>query len=144
MDRLRRLLRHPSRRAARGVAGIEFAMIASLLVILLIGIVDLGGILVDRRDMRSALQSGGQYFMVGGTDMDEARRAIEGAWGSRPEATTLTIERTCFCAGVVHACNANCPDTSLPEMFHIISATARFSGLMMEYDNVVEESVRVR
>lgn len=143
MDRVRRL-RRAQRRAGRGVAGIEFAMIASLLVIVLIGIVDLGGILIDRRDMRSALQSGGQYFMVGGTDIVEARGAIEASWGNRPDDATLTIERICFCAGQVHACNANCPDTSLPEMFHVISATARFSGLMMEYDNVVQESVRVR
>lgn len=131
-------------RSRRGVAGIEFAMTASVLVILIIGITDLGSLLLDRRDMRSALQSGGQYFMVGGVDMDEARRAIEGSWTSRGDDVVIEIDRICYCGGVEHACTANCPDSSLPETFHVISATARLSGMLMEYEHVVQETVRVR
>jgi Flp pilus assembly protein TadG len=127
-----------------GVAGIEFTLIASVLVLLLLGIVDVGTLIAQRRDMDSSLRAGTEYFMVGGEDAAAAARIVDGAWSSRPEAATVTIAQTCLCVGAVHACNANCPDGSLPTAFHVLSATARFDGLIFKLDHDVEKTIRSR
>ena len=128
----------------RGTAGIEFGLIVSVLLVLLLGIVDAASLIADRRDMGSALRSGAEYFIVGGTDATEAARLVNESWGSRPNGSSLSVSRTCFCSAAAHACDANCPDTSLPVAYHILTAAASFDGIMFNMEHSVEESVRIR
>jgi Flp pilus assembly protein TadG len=132
------------RSADRGVAGTEFALIASLLAILLVGVVDVGAMVTERRDMTSAVRAGAQYFMVGGADLDEAEAVIVAAWSARRDEVELGIAKACFCAGLTHACTANCADGALPATYHIITATTTFEGVLVETDHVVTETIRIR
>ena len=129
---------------ARGAAGIEFALIASTLVLLLISLVDLGTLVSQRREMSSALRSGASYFMVGGVDLEEAKAAVSSSWRDMPAETTVDVVKTCYCSGTVHSCTANCTDGSLPESFHIITAATVFQGLLVETEHHVVETVRIR
>ena len=128
----------------RGTAGIEFALIAGFLSALLVGLVDVGVILSERRDMQSAIRTASTYFMVGGTDLTEAAAVLAASWESRPDNTTVSIVKQCYCGGTAAVCTANCPDGALPEAFHIIQVTATFDGLIIDTEHGFEEMVRIR
>jgi hypothetical protein len=128
----------------RGAAGIEFALIASTLMALMIGLVDLGSLVSQRREMNSAIRSGASYFMVGGVDLAEAEAAMRQSWSGMPPETIIDVVKTCYCAGLEHSCTADCPDTSLPEAFHIITATTVFNGIIAKTEHQVAETVRIR
>ena len=128
----------------KGLAAIEFALAAPALVILLVGVTDVGMFVYNRMDTTSAIQAGAQYYMAGGTDTSAALTAVRRSWSSMPERTELTSNKICYCAEVAHSCTVNCPDTSLPVAYHQIKATITYEGALIENQYVISENVRVR
>lgn len=131
-------------RAEGGNSAVEFALVAPLLAILLIGIADVGKIGFERTDMYSAARSGAQYFMAGGSDFDRARHVVESSWTAAPEDALITIDRFCQCQAVEFACDAPCPDDSTPDAFARIKVSATVRGIFLEYQNLATDTVRIR
>src|SRR4026207_854207 len=100
------------RKDDRGVAAIEFALFAPILAMSLVLLVDLGNYAIERTDMESALRSGVQYFMNGGSDLDKAKEVVLASWTSKPDNATVVVERFCMCGTVVHVCTSTCDDDS--------------------------------
>jgi len=128
----------------RALAGVEFALTAPILAILMVGAVDVGTLVYNRMDTTSSIQSGAQYFMSGGTDTNAAISVVKRSWTSMPQNATVNASRLCYCAEVLHACTQNCPDQSLPIAYNMISATLRYDGILIDSEYVISESVRVR
>ena len=138
----RRLRRFAADRS--GLAAVEFAFAAPVLLTALIGIADVGSLLADRRAMQSATHSGAQYFLSGGRDLEEARQIVLQAWSTRPEGGEVVTERYCMCADVVHACNTLCADQSIPESYSRIRIRGPIDGIWTQTTYEATETVRVR
>ena len=131
-------------RDERGVSAVEFALVAPVLLISLLGVVDLGNVVYQRTDMESALRSGVQYFMNGGDNLAKAEQVVTASWTTKPAGVTIIAERFCLCGTTEHACNAMCDDDTYPMSYNRIRATAVLPGILMENSYEAEQSVRVR
>lgn len=144
----RRLVQWSSRnrlaRDRKGLAAIEFAITAPVVAILVVGAVDIGMLVYNRTDAASAIQTGAQYFMSGGSDTNAALAAVKRSWTSMPLDTVLASTKVCFCSEIAHSCTQNCPDSSLPVAYHRITATITYDGTLVETEYVISEDVRVR
>ena len=127
-----------------GAAVVEFALVSPLILILMVGAIDITLLIFNRTDMFSAVQSGIQYFMVGGKDIEEAEAIVDSMWHTRPEGATLSVERFCMCGDVQATCLSNCPDQSQPVSYHRIKVWARYKPLLMEQEFSSHEIVRTR
>lgn len=143
----KRMKRFSPRRMLRdrkGLAAIEFAIVAPVLTVLIVGATDVGMLVYNRMDTTSSIQAGAQYFMAGGTDTNQALAAVKRSWTSMPQDTQLSVVKTCYCAEVVNLCTVNCSDGSLPVAYNIVSARLKYRGVLLENEYVISEAVRVR
>ena len=131
-------------RDRKGVSAVEFALVAPVLMIALLGVVDIGNIVYQRADMESALRAGVQYFMNGGDDLSKAEQVVNVSWTTKPDSVSFAAERFCMCGGVEHACNELCDDDTYPQSFNRLRAVATFPGILMESGHTAEQSIRVR
>jgi Flp pilus assembly protein TadG len=122
----------------------EFALALPLMLLALIGVADLGNALFQRNDMESALRSGAQYFMNGGSDVSSAVGVVDAAWTSRPEGAVVTSERYCLCGTVVSVCTQLCADNSYPIAYQRLVASVTLQGLLSESSYEASQIVRVR
>jgi Flp pilus assembly protein TadG len=132
------------RRDDSGVSAVEFALIAPVLLICLVGIYDIGMLVYKRTDMHSALRSGVQYFMNGGDDMAKAEDLVEQAWTTKPETVSVVAERFCLCGDEIHVCNALCDDETYPAAYKRLRAMATIEGILGDDDYSATQSIRVR
>jgi pilus assembly protein CpaE len=127
-----------------GVAAVEFALFAPILAGSLVLLVDLGNYAFERTDMESALRSGVQYFMNGGSDLDKAKQVVLASWTSKPANATVIVERFCLCSAVESACTATCGDGTYPLSYSRIRAVAQYNNLLIDLTNNADQTVRVR
>src|SRR5512143_1527438 len=99
--------RHPIRWVAQflgnadGTAAIEFAFIAPVLIAMTLALVDVAAIATGASAMQTAVHSGIQYVLIGGSNMDTARNQVLQAWSSRPDGATVTASQSCKCGATV-------------------------------------------
>jgi Flp pilus assembly protein TadG len=136
--RARKLLKSES-----GVAAIEFAIIAPVLVVGILGLAELAGIGYGRTQMHSALRSGAQYFMAGGYDPNAARTIVMNSWPGMPTTASVSVTSYCSCDGGAGTCNQLCPDQSYPDIYYHIEAIANL-GSLFGVPQVIDENVRAR
>ena len=150
-----RLLRHPDDRAAhapaggvaamassrsasprawrdkRGVAAVEMAMVAPLLLFILIACVDFGPAISQSIDLTNAVRAGAQYAVIAANAQAQIESTVRSALPSNLSAATITT--TCYCGALpgadaglppVAACDSACPAGSARMM--TIRATIPF------------------
>lgn len=127
-----------------GVSAVEFGLTVPVLLIALLGVIDLGNVVYQRGDLESALRSGIQYFMNGGSDVDKAEAVVNAAWTHRPEGATVTAEKYCLCGTTVSACNTLCGDGAYPLRYSRIVVDATFEGIISDNQYKSSQTVRVR
>jgi pilus assembly protein CpaE len=127
-----------------GQSAVEFALIAPVLVVGLVGAVDLGFNLYQRSDLESAVRSGAQYFMNGGKEVDTAVSIVDAAWTNRPEGAVVQSSKFCMCGETISVCNRLCSDKSYPVSYHRISAVVTFEGIISDTEYETSQVVRVR
>jgi Flp pilus assembly protein TadG len=128
----------------RGVSAVEFALVAPVLLMCLVGIYDVGTMVYKRTDMHSALRSGTQYFMNGGDDLAKAEDIVAQSWTTKPEDVTIVAERFCQCGDEVHACNTLCDDDSYPAAYKRLRAMATIDGVLGDTSYSATQAIRVR
>jgi Flp pilus assembly protein TadG len=132
------------RQDTSGASAIEFGLTVPVLLICLLGVVDLGNVVYQRGDLEAALRSGIQYFMSGGTDLDEAKAIVDAAWTHRPEGAVLTAEKFCLCGTTVSVCTQLCGDGTYPVSYQRLTVNVTFEGILTEDTYVASQAVRVR
>lgn len=130
--------------AREGVSAVEFALVAPVLLISMLGVVDIGNVVYQRADMESALRAGIQYFMNGGDDLNKAETVVNQSWTTKPDSVTVVAEKYCMCGTVQHACNTLCDDDTYPDSYNRLTATATLQGILTDGNYNVQQSVRVR
>ncbi|MCI4645464.1 MAG: pilus assembly protein [Hyphomonadaceae bacterium] len=131
-------------RNEEGVAAIEFAFLSSVMAFILLGITDVGMVVMQRSDMENSVKAGVNYFMVGGRDPVEAKAVMESAWAYRPEGTEIFVSNICFCGDQIQACNVECSDGSLPVTYYQIAARAQLETVVSEANYVYQDVIRIR
>ena len=131
-------------RDERGVMAIEFALVAPVIMITLVGVVEVGTMMYDRTEMHAALRSGAQYVMNGGRDTVTARDIVLRSWSSVPEDAVVNAVQFCLCSETAHACNAPCPDESVPESYIRLEASATIGSLVFSYGQRADDVIRIR
>lgn len=131
-------------RDRRGASAVEFALIAPVLAAILLGIAEYGHIAYQRTDMHGALRSGGQYVLNGGRDLTVAREVVIRSWSSMPEDAVVEASRFCLCGDDPHACNSPCFDSSVPEAYINLHASATLGGVVVDTGESAEDAIRIR
>lgn len=127
-------------RDTRGAAAVEFAIVAPVLAILLVGLVQ--GF-KQRMDAQTALQAGIRYYHQGGAADATAKALAIRAWPNKPAEGDVLISRSCTCSEVVVLCTATCNAT--PPAVTVYVATIYRANSLLGSENVqFQQSVRIR
>jgi len=152
----------------RGIAAVEFALVAPVLLLLLGGVTDFGLVMVGKSQLANGLAQGVQYALLQGPGVAAASvNAMVQAGAARAGmATTVTVTVTgpaCYCvsgtpAALVtstpalsasYACTGTCSSPAMaPGVFVTIAASYKYQALMPFYSNLanttVAQTVRAR
>jgi hypothetical protein len=119
------------RRDTAGIASIEFAIVAPVLLAGLLAMVDTGTATAVRMEMDRNVRAGAQAAMSLNNDAD-AIRTIVLASADSPEGLAVDVNMVCTCAGGGSAsCTAPCSDGAPPSVFFDISATRAQPGIIV-------------
>ena len=128
----------------RGIAGVEFAFIAPIVIGLLVLAVDGWQRESQISDMRTAMHTGARYYETGGSDDTVAQTVSTAAWSTKPPNGAVTAVRACTCGSLPVACTTVCSGSSLPSVFVTLSATGTYTGLMQSHVLSQSDVIRVR
>jgi Flp pilus assembly pilin Flp len=80
-------------RNERGAIGLEYALVLPFLILLIIGLVDYGGLAYRETQLEAAVRSGGQYALVDGNSSDVAgiEAVVYEAMGLDPDSGALSF-----------------------------------------------------
>lgn len=110
-----------------GVGAIEFALIAPLLALVLLGVISGWAYYTQNNYMRDSVEVAGKYFLQGGTSEEVAVDIAEAAWTDKPDDGEIVLNKTCICAGAAASCSGVCSDSSIPETYWTIEASSTYS-----------------
>ena len=135
-----------------GVAAIEFAIIAPLLMLLLVGIVELGFGIHQAMQVQDAAEAGALYAGKYGWDQAGIAAAVVNATGADNVTATPAPVQFCGCpsvSGIAEiSCSATCPSGTGAERYVRISAsmphTQILVGLLMPIPDVLTGTAVVR
>jgi Flp pilus assembly protein TadG len=136
----------------RGLAALEFALVAPMLLLILGGITDFGLIMVGRSRLASGVAQGGQFALLTGAGVSAAAITTNVQNGATRAGLTETVTVTvtgpaCYCVtstpaalgsksalSGVNTCTATCPaNASGPGTFVTIAAKYTYQPLMPLY-----------
>jgi len=112
-----------------GVAAVEFAIIIPVLVTLILGVVQYGGMVIANQQLHNGVASGAMYVMRGGSDATATQAVALSAWPNKPTDAKIQVSTYCTCAGVTSVCTSLCADNSYPQAFTSISGSGTYAGL---------------
>ena len=127
-----------------GLAAIEFAFIAPIIVVILVMGVDIWLQGTQVAAVRTALQTGARYYETGGNDDPTAQAVSVAAWSTKPTGGALNVVRSCMCGSTPVSCTTLCPGSEPPSAFVTLSATGTYSGLTKVHAISQSDVIRVR
>jgi len=119
----------------RGVAAMEFALLAPVLTTLVIGLVDFGNLAYASMEVQVAAHAGADYALHSGWNSTAIASAVTGATGMTINASPAPAQvSACVVSGVLTATtNTTCPTgstQSTPGTYVQVSAQAAFTPLV--------------
>ncbi|MDP3854286.1 TadE/TadG family type IV pilus assembly protein [Phenylobacterium sp.] len=115
-------------RDERGIAAVEFALIAPVIALLAATSFAIWEFADSRQDMRSALKVGAEYYLNGGSDDATAATLAVGDWRHKPAGAYITTSRSCRCGETAITCTSLCPASRPPAVYVTLSASAPLEG----------------
>jgi Flp pilus assembly protein TadG len=131
-------------RDRRGLAGVEFAFIAPIVIAVLVLGVDGWQRESQIANLRTAMHTGARYYENGGSDDVVAQSVSTAAWTTRPQDGLISVARACTCGGTTISCTGVCNGTNLPSVFITLSGTGTFTGLLQSHAISQSDVIRVR
>lgn len=132
------------RRDISGTSAMEFGLIVPVLLTIVLTISDSTSLVVGTGEMQTAVRAAVQYAMNGGTNMTTAQNQGTQAWNNKPTGGTLSAAQACYCSGSSHSCATLCNDGTSPQMFISVTATASLGGSILNQNQTVTETIRVK
>lgn len=123
----------PLLRDRSGVAAVEFALIAPMLVAVLLPMTDLGMGAYQKMRVQDAAEAGAQYALKHGYDSAAITSAAQNAT-SLGTNLAVTPSEACDCVSggalVSTPCGSNCPDGSTAGTYVTVGTSASYSMVM--------------
>lgn len=116
--------------AERGASAIEFALLAPVLIVALLGTVDVGRALTEQMALGSLLRTGAQTAMAG-SDLSRIDHVLHAA---KDDSVVLDVKRVCACpedAGAAVDCSTTCAGPAATAIYYHIDAKKTFSGIFL-------------
>jgi Flp pilus assembly protein TadG len=117
-----------------GVSGIEFAIVAPLLVLTSVCAFDLGMGFYRKMQVESAAQAGAQYAMLNGFKANSIANAVSNATNFSGLSASPAPSQFCGCpsgAGITSAsCTSTCSTGFPPGTYAVASATGTYTTLL--------------
>ena len=116
-------------RDRRGVAAAEFAVIASVLLTLLLGVYDIGNAVQQRMQLEQAVRAGAQYALSWPDQTTGIAGAITAALPAGWAATVNVVSPVCYCwssgggGATATPCQDTCSAGSTKRSYVTLSAT---------------------
>jgi hypothetical protein len=108
-----------------GVAAIEFAMVTTVLLIILMGLLDYGIAVINKMELESSTRSGAQYALLDSSSTAVIVSTVENSL-TLPEAdTSVTVTEFCECSdGIAISCDDTCGTGNVR---HFMTITASYN-----------------
>jgi len=116
----------------RGVAAVEFALIAPVLLLLVAGLIDGSRLIVQTMQVKAAAQAGADYARRNGWDAAGIAGAVTSATSITVSPTPAPAQTTACVSGmtIAPAGGATCAGGGTPGGFITVSAQAPFAPIM--------------
>ena len=127
----------------RGAAGIEFMLVAPVLILLFVGLADFALAYWYKKALASSVAEGAGYAVLAGPTVNAP--AIQGIVGRKLalQASSITVTGpTCYCmsgmpaVSTVQTCGAPCPDGVNPGSYVTISAQYTYKAMLASYSQL--------
>ena len=119
---------------AEGLAGIEFAFLTPILLMLTVCTIDLGIAAYDMMQVENAAQAGSEYAAVHGYNTTSISSAITSATGLSGITASPAPTEFCGCpsgsAVTTTTCGSTCSDGSMTGTYVTASATVTYTTLI--------------
>lgn len=122
-------------RNEKGVAAVEFALVAPILLLLLLGLADFGLAMRERMALASAARAGAERAWADSGDNAAITQAVQAAGTLDAAAITVAVTEFCECAGTASACGVTCADGSTPATYVGVSVSEDFP-LLLPYPGI--------
>jgi Flp pilus assembly protein TadG len=129
----------------RGVAAVEFALVCTLLLILLGGITDYGLALLDKSRLANAVAQGVQYaFLNPASTSSQIQTVVQSSSPLTGVAATVTGP-ACYCiTGTTTptltsptTCTTACADGTQPGTYYVISANYSYNAILPGFSGLI-------
>lgn len=129
----------------RGVAAVEFGLIASVLAVGGVGMADIGMAISQRLAMDQAIRAGAQAAMARYDDNNDIRTVVLDAAGSAAANMTVGVQRFCRCPGALAtvSCTTLCTGDIAPSIFVKIDATYQHEAMLLP-DRSLQASTEIQ
>lgn len=122
-------------RCEAGVAAVEFALIAPILIAAVLTMSDLGFAIHERSEIDQALRNGAQHAI---SDPGESKVAavlnLVDPTGAGRDSTTFVVDRFCACSETPDTqtqCSTTCAGDTPTSIFYNLTGTREFSGFLL-------------
>ncbi len=119
--------------ATDGTSAVEFALIAPVFLLVLVGIIDLGAVIRDKVELNNAAATAARYVL--NENYSESNLVSVATSGSALDANdiTATVSTVCGCSGGVSAqCGSVCTDGQAPGTYMLVDLT-KVSTMILPY-----------
>lgn len=130
------------RRNCDGVAAVEFAIIAPVLGLLIVGIATVALAITERSNVREAMRAGAHAVMNGEEDLAVVQKVVVYALGDESEVISVNASRTFRCDGVATIAQI-CVGGDAPQEFITINLNTVQDGALQSRSDI-QESMEVR
>ena len=114
----------------RGTAMVEFALVLPMLLLLLVGVLDLGFAIYDTLQVQAAATAGAQYAARNTWDSGAISAEVAGATGTPGITATPVPTQVCGCTDggqfSVVGCATRCPSGTAPGLYASVSAQLQY------------------
>jgi Flp pilus assembly protein TadG len=118
----------------RGVAAIEFAILAASMTLMMVCVVDFGMGLYRKMQVQNAAQAGAQYAAIHGFSAGSISSAVTSATSFSGVAASPAPSQFCGCPNndgvAVVECSAVCGDGSTPGAYVLVSAAGSYDTIL--------------
>lgn len=136
--------------ADSGSSAIEFALVAPVLLILLLGLIDGWSFASFVINMRAGVGSAANLYLQGAGDDSLVEATALENWQQRPTDAAVAIERTYTCGTQIVAADTLCSNSEPPSIDVVISASGTWAApfrvdfLATQQTVTHEHTVRIR
>jgi hypothetical protein len=128
---------------AGGIAAVEFAIGAPVLILGVLAMIDAGMAAATRMEIDRNVRSGAQAAMSLNNDPAAIRSIVLAAAGA-PADLTVDVAKVCECEDVEASCTEPCDSGEAPSVFFDIAGQRPFAGILVDLELNSSTRVQIR